>query len=391
MIVQGPDGARISFPDGTPPEAIKAAMAKHYGPPRSQRLPSLSGAFPEPKPLPRWIEGAAKAFVPAAAALGGLTGTAAGVGPIAGAGIAGGAAEALRQRFSGEPFSPSAVDRAAGQQALLELGGGLAAKSLGNLARPVMRRALGVGRPIAGEVKVGRSLLPDPVETAIQERIAATPKGAVKATQLRKNSAAILSGLIDRADATGQRLSTFEVTKHVRNLIRSNVVPGSEKRKILSDLVSFYADKGRQIPPVLLQEVKRYYQRQARSIYSAGAEGAFTLADQAHGQFAEALARGAREQLETIPGVAAQNAATQRLIGVEKAVTQAVRRPPPPFEFWRPGTYPMVSRLMDQPALSHQALLLSDPKLLALARQSPRTFAYLWRLSNSAPSDVTNQ
>src|SRR6266508_6982704 len=33
MIVQGPDGAQINFPDGTPPDEMKAALRKRYGGP----------------------------------------------------------------------------------------------------------------------------------------------------------------------------------------------------------------------------------------------------------------------------------------------------------------------------------------------------------------------
>ena len=46
--VVGPDGAKISFPDDTPRDAMKAALAKHYGPPKTAAPPQAAApAQPE--------------------------------------------------------------------------------------------------------------------------------------------------------------------------------------------------------------------------------------------------------------------------------------------------------------------------------------------------------
>lgn len=39
MEVEGPDGSVVEFPDGTPHEVIKGAMAKHFGPPTNNEQP----------------------------------------------------------------------------------------------------------------------------------------------------------------------------------------------------------------------------------------------------------------------------------------------------------------------------------------------------------------
>lgn len=52
IIVEGPDGAEIEFPDDTPPETIKAAMSKHYGAPKPQRAgatPPVANSREQPK------------------------------------------------------------------------------------------------------------------------------------------------------------------------------------------------------------------------------------------------------------------------------------------------------------------------------------------------------
>ena len=47
--VVGPDGAKISFPDDTPKETMKAALAKHYGPPKTAAPPQAAAPAAQPE------------------------------------------------------------------------------------------------------------------------------------------------------------------------------------------------------------------------------------------------------------------------------------------------------------------------------------------------------
>lgn len=145
MIVQGPDGKRIQFPDGTPPETIKAAMAKQYGSPKPP-TPSM------PKPAGGYFEGPSKyqenfggdpldyirfspigigaSGIPAGKAIdafpqmGGIVGGF--MGGVPGAGVYGGAMETLRRSLRGQPLSPGPIAWEGGKQALLQGVAGLA-------------------------------------------------------------------------------------------------------------------------------------------------------------------------------------------------------------------------------------------------------------------------
>lgn len=390
MIVQGPDGKRIEFPDGTPPETIKAVMAKQYGGAAPGVQPMGTNTQPNqtnPEFQRRVLEG----LPTAGGYIGGLVGKLGGYpGAVAGAGAGGALGEGVRQVAAGEGLSGPEMGKRGLEQAAYEAAGGALAKGASAVARPIMRRALSVGKAIGGKTKIGGSMFPDPVETTLREKIQVSPKGALKASSLRQESARELKKLLATAKLGGKTFKTSDVTRHVKELLKDPVLPSKEKEKILSDLVAFYKDKGLRMDPEIVQGVKRYYQRQARGIYRSGQEGAFTLGDQPHGQFAEKVAQGAREQLESIPGVEARNLRTKGLIGAEKAVERAVQRPAAPFELFRPGTYPMLSRLAGSDVLSHTAILLGDRKFQELARQSPRAAAQLiQQMLLSAESDAT--
>lgn len=174
MIVQGPDGKRIEFPDGTPPEQIKAAMAKHYGAPKAAAAPPQAQLDPFQYfnlPVASPISVRADRSVDAFPAMGGMVG---GVAfGVPGAAMYGGAMETLRRSLRGLPLEPKAAVREGIHQGALQLGGAalgagaaLASKTVGPagrlaeraLANPAMRRMGRFGRyglPAAGALRGG--------------------------------------------------------------------------------------------------------------------------------------------------------------------------------------------------------------------------------------------
>lgn len=322
--------------------------------------------------------------------VGGLAGIIGGLGPgsvplgIGGAAAGGAAGEAAREALSGQELDPGRIATTGAVEGGLQAVGGLLAKGAGAVAGPMMRRALGTGKAIMSE-------FPDVAETALKRGIPVSAGGAAKAKALREGSAEALQSLLSETMASGKMLNTRAVTKHVRTLLRSNVIPEREKSAIVTELVEFLGDKSARIDPLLLREVKQYYQNKAASAYRAARIGGMSEAQAPRAAFAKALARGAREQLETIPGVARQEANTQSLIGVERAVRNAVTRPPRPFELNRPGTYPLP--LVGSPhVLSRVALTMNSPMFKSLLRQSPRAAAALVQdLMETAEPDALGQ
>jgi len=303
-------------------------------------------------------------------AVGGLGGGVAGgpLGAIAGAGIGGAWGEGQRQSLSHVPMN---AGRIAGQGAIqggLEVAGGGLAVGAGRLAGGMMRRALGVGRAAPGDA------FGDVAKTALERGIGVSPRGVAKATRLREESSQALYDMLNQARASGTRLNTRQVTKHVRDLLRSNVIPSEEKDQIMRKLVSFLGDKTARMDPVLLKEIKQFYQNRASSAYSA--VGGMTEAQAPGVAFSEQLARGAQTQLERIPGVGAREAQTQGLIGTERAVEKAFKRPPRALELHKPGSWP--APFLNSPrAVSNYALFLNHPWFKQFLRQNPRAAAAL--------------
>lgn len=366
------DGKTYSFPDDATPEEMEGIIsgsAPALSAPSSNTQENLT--TPGPEFQDRVIEG----LPTAGGMVGGWLGSPGGPpGRATGAALGGAAGEAGRQAIKGEKMDPGKMAFEGGMQGLYSVGGDLLAKGAGAAARPVMRRALGVGKSIGGQTKVGSSKFPDVVETTLKEKIPVTEKGALKATALREGSAAELKKLLNTAKLGGKKFDTGNVTKHVKGLLRDPVLPSKEKEKILSDLISFYKDRGLKMSPDILQGVKKYYQDQAKLIAKQGGN---SLADQPSKKFAKAMRLGAQEELETIPGVAERNQRTQSLIGAERAVENAVRKPSAKFEFHKPGTYPVAKALYGSENSSRLALALVDPRVQAALRQSPRAAAEL--------------
>lgn len=310
---------------------------------------------------------AGRALLPGAGGfVGGLVGKLGGYpGAIGGAAVGGGLGEGAREILSGERLDPSRIAREGGLQGGYEAVGGAIGKLAGRAAVPLMKRALRPSQRILRE-------FPDVVETTLRRDLPVTPGGVAKASGLREASAAKVLDLLDAAKSTGVRFNTRDITKHVRILLQSKVLPDKEKEAIAARLVAFNKQQGQRLDPVLLREIKQFYQKRASAAYRAKLAGGMSLAAENRALFSEKLARGAREQLETIPGVGAQEAETQSLIGAQRAIEGATMRTPPPLDIGRPGTYPIARRLAGPTATSFVARKLASPRLQFLLRQIPR-------------------
>lgn len=370
------DGQTFTFPDNLSPEQIKAVLDKHYA---NQSAPPMMMTA-QNNPLTSAASGLKRGALGLLPAAGGLVGGMAGAGlggmffgvpgipaGIEGAAYGGAIGENMRRTFAGEPQSVSATGGAAAGQAAFQAGGGLMAKGAGAVARPLMKRALGAGKSIMSE-------FPDVVETTLRRGVSVSGAGAAKATALREKSSLELIDILNKAKAGGTTFRTYDVARRVRTMLRSPVLPDKDKARIMGQLVDFLNDKGKTIEPVLLKEIKQFYQARAKSVYLGARTGIPTLAQENRAKFSGAIAEGAREQLERIPGVAAREAETQSLIGAERAIKDATMRPPGQIELLKPLTYPVIN---NPNVMSRVALTLNAPLFKSLLRQSPRAAAAL--------------
>jgi len=318
--------------------------------------------------------------------IGGLAGGAVGgiPGAVAGAAGLGAIGEAGRRLGRGLPIGFQNIGAGAAEQAAYELAGQGLGRAAAGAARPLMRRALGVGQAL-------QKTFPDVTETVLREGIPVSQGGVAKANALREASARALNDLLSQARTRGTMLNTRRVTLPVRELLRSNVIPDEEKAAIAQKLVRFLGDKTARMDPVLLKEIKQFYQNRAAQAYRGLEAGGMPEALGPTQGFSKAIATGARRQLETIPGVAAQEANTRNLIGAQKAIERAVGRQPRAIQLHVPGTY-LGPLLGGRTTLSGAALLLDSPAMHAFMRQSPRGAALLIKeLIQSSEPDATNQ
>ena len=374
-------GQRHKLPDDATPEEIDAITRRGPDP-------------VEPNPLTMFTLGArnrALSFLPAAGGVvGGMAGAAGGPwGAIAGAGAGGAAGEGLREALMGEAVDPTRIGMEGGGQALGQGIGGLAAKGAAKLARPIMRNALRLGKPIGGQVKVGSELYPDPVETTLLENIQTNPKGAVKAGSLKRATGEDIGSLLRKEAAAGTEIKTSETLRYAKELLKDKSLPAKEKAKVFNELMTFYRDKGARMDPELAQAVKRRYGGK----YKNWNKGKDPLTDPIEGAVAGEISRGAGEELNKIPGMAGLNQRYAALKGAEKATEKAVRRPDPLWQVQAPSTYPILRGLLGNKSLnSRVAIKLADPSVQEALRQTPRAIVELLeQLAYSDEPDATGQ
>jgi hypothetical protein len=370
------------FVDRTEVEAYKTHSPNPPSGGASGRFDIQAGASPYEVLRTRAVENLPTIGGIAGGLLGGAVGGPAGPFTAVGGAAAGGELGYAAQRFlQGERPTVGGIAGAGAGQGALELGGlGLGALA-GTAARPLMRRALGAGKAV-------QKSFPDVAETALRQGLAVSQGGVAKANALREASAKALNDLLTQARTRGTMLNTRSVTQPVRALLRSNVIPDEEKAQIAEKLVRFLSDKTARMDPLLLKEIKQFYQNRAAQAYRGLEAGGMPEALGPTQAFSKAIAQGARQQLETIPGVAGREATTRSLIGAQKALEAAVARRPRAITLHQPGTY-LGPILGGQNTLSRVALMLNSPYFKTLLRQSPRAAAAAL-LTHTDQPDQTN-
>jgi hypothetical protein len=387
--VQGPDGKIISFPDGTPPEVMKAAMRRHYGgvstvpshgPQGSPSRDAIGGVFsamnavnpmvPTPGigPMLPYIGGMA----------GGALGTLAG-GPalgIGGAGIGGMAGKAAERALGGQSPSLTAMGGSAAQMVAGEVGGQVLGGVANRVAPVLMKKALGsmtaLARrfnttPEAIAAKVLSKRLPPGLEgERLAQQAADVPR--VKRSAILMQSSRMVSS---------ERLS-LEVIRDAENSIGRRLTAG--ERSDLISQVEAEADRiltarthgavrhptpGRYNPREA-EQIKEVAARNAQPAYNAQQAGRSLSASPA---FSEQLAGGARTALNRIPGVEPLSAEIRDAMMSKQAIAQAMRRPGE----WTPlhvGPVAAGFKLARKP-MHNIALKITSPAFQAFLRRSP--------------------
>lgn len=347
--------------------------------------------------------------------LGGAGGTAFGIGfggvpgAIAGATLGGAAGAAAKQtinRLRGTEAPSSATDAAldigkeGALQGALEGAGGLAVKGAGIAGHALMEHAIGAAPSLAER-------FPNIAKTAIEERLPVGnvlpggTKGSAMAVAARKASAQDLTQKLIAAGQQGQRFDPAAVTqKPIQDLLdelAKNPVGDADEQKIVDLTAEFLRRHPGPVTPEQLKGLKQAAQAIASPIYKAVARGEAVGTEQAiKAKFNSAVATGSKDALETIPGVAENEARTQGLIGAAKGIKRAELRRLSgtaealsgvsgvlagvlsprgdlPSDVRNAAVTWLVTRgLMSPRSTSRAALALTQPQLKALFAQFPR-------------------
>lgn len=216
-----------------------------------------------------------------------------------------------------------------------------------------------------------------------------------------RESADTTRGLLGDAEHAGVTFGAQEVAQPVAGLaadIAKQPLSDSELQHVSRLFMEYMQTQPQRLKPVALKDMKQAAQRIARPIFRALNRGDVVPAGESiKAQFNRAIAEGAKQQLETIPGVAASEARTQGLIGASKAIRRAeARRLPLVAEIAAPmagaavGAYgggaegaakgvgvTMLTRALLSPrTTSRAALTLSHDAIQQAVRQMPRGAVY---------------
>lgn len=207
----------------------------------------------------------------------------------------------------------------------------------------------GLGRGVAGAARVaGKALIenavrpsismqrefPGVVNKIVESRLpvgAGRPggvTGSARATEMLAEESRNVTKHLARETALGARYEPKQVAAHVQKLVGeiSEQPLSAADQAGLKDMIDEFMQRG-PITPLELQKLKQKAQAFARPIYKAIERGMPVTADQSlRARFNAAIAQGAKELMETIPGVATGEAEKRALIGVKRALTQAEQR-----------------------------------------------------------------
>lgn len=421
--VTSPDGRQVRLTGDSPPteaeleDVFKSLPAKTAGPTQSQNPGYFQGAegisatpwhsqgmFMGHGPSVRDVLGTLPTV---GGAIGGVAG-APGVGTaLIGAALGGGGGEALKQlgeRAIGVQTPQTGTEAATsiGKEAAIQ-----AAAELGGRGIAGVGKAVGKGM-VENAVRPSITLrreFPDVLDTIVRERlpVGAAPFGTVKgseraALRLAEESKAV-KALLGKATAGGKNFETSKLAEPVLKLLDDI----AEQPLAKADMVSlekmfdeFTAKKG-PLSPLDVQKLKQSAQAIAKPIYKAVARGENVSADQAiKARFNSAIATGAKQAMETVPGVAAGEAKKRSLIGAQRALSQAEMRRLSLMGEMLPATAGVVSSMlgsgsgmdenlrrgaiayaairfgMSPRSLSRGGLVLTSAQAQELMRQFPR-------------------
>lgn len=339
------DGTRSFIIEGPAPpsQAVIAQLVAKLPP--QQAAPASE---PEPVDESSWTDTAVNLLPAAGGALGGIVGgvggTAFGVGvggvpgAMGGAALGGAAGEAAKQlinRVRGEdaPDTSGEAAQAIGGQAVTQgvvegLGHG-ASRVVAGVGKAMVENAV---RPTITHLRS----FPEVMNTIIKHRLPVGAglfnrmKGSAIATQKLGEAAGVTRELLAKAGESGTRFSPMEIARPVVDLvddITKQPLGESEQKAVKAMLTEFFERHPGPLTPDAVKDLKQAAQAIAQPIYRAVEKGMPVTADQQiRARFAGALGKGAKENLETIPGVQASEKGVKELIGAKRALTQAEGR-----------------------------------------------------------------
>jgi hypothetical protein len=330
------------------PRSGKTVKLTGDSPPTEQELEGIFAKMAPAEPERSWTDAAVDALPAVGGTLGGIVGgiggTVAGFGvggvpgAVGGAAIGGAGGEALRQlaeRARGNAAPATAMDAATGIAKEGAIQGGLELAGAG-----IARGASAVGRGLVeNAVRPTMSLVrefPDVINTIVKERLPVggflpgVAKGSERAIAKLGVASQSVKALLEKAAQEGTEFSSGRIAQPVIGLIDDIAKQplGEAQQKQLGDMITEFLNRhpGPLTPPAV-KELKSRAQAIAKPVYRAVEKGFPVTAEQSlNARFNAAIASGAKETLETIPGVAAGEAHKKGLIGATRALKQAENR-----------------------------------------------------------------
>jgi hypothetical protein len=253
------------------------------------------------------------------------------------AALGGEAGEAWRQnarRMIGAYAPETSADAA---QQIGEQGAVQAAAEVGGRAIAAGARAVGRGmveNAVRPPIGLQREF-PDVIDTIVKEQLPVGAgmfggkKGSERAAIRLAEESKVVKDLLAKSTAGGTSFSTSKLAEPVMKLIDDIAEQPLAKADMarLEGMLDEFVNKKGPLSPLDVQKIKQAAQSIAKPIYKAVAAGNAVTADQAlAARFNSAIASGAKEAMETIPGVAEGEAAKRSLIGAKKALSQAEMR-----------------------------------------------------------------
>jgi len=336
-IIKIPGVGDVAFPESMSDQDIDTAASRLY----REANPT------QQVPVKSWAETAVDWLPAAGATAGGLLGGAGGTvfglgvggipGAVGGAAVGGAGGEAFRQllrRSMGlsAPMSPleaaTAIGKEGAIQGATELAGGA-----------VTRGAAIVGRGLVGSaVRPTEALLrefPDLIQTIIAKGLPVgrilpgTLSGSERAVALRLQASTGLQNLLRRATAGGTRFQPSRILDPVLDLIDdvAKQALGDADERLLSNMINEFLQRHPgPLTPIAVKELKQRAQAIAKPVYRQIEKGLPVTPEQSIGaRFHQAVASGAKSELERIPGVEVAEAEIQRLIGAARGLRHAER------------------------------------------------------------------